>query len=168
MTDTMAALACLVNSEAACAIAFKQNALATFYDKWQHQPLVVNQWLEVQARCPLSGTLTTVKELLEHPAFDIKSPNQVTSLIGGFCYKNANNFHHEDGSGYQFLIDQVIRLNKINPQMASRTLARSPLINWKRYDGKRQTSIKSQLQRLQALPALSGEVLDVVGKCLQN
>ena len=168
MTDTMAALACLVNSEAACAIAFKQNALATFYDKWQHQPLVVNQWLEVQARCPLSGTLATVKELLGHPAFDIKSPNQVTSLIGGFCYQNTINFHHEDGSGYRFLIDQVIRLNEINPQMASRTLARSSLINWKRYDGKRQTSIKSQLQRLQALPALSGEVLDVVGKCLQN
>ena len=167
MTDAIAALVCLVNSEAACAENLKQKALLTFYDKWQHQPLVVNQWLEAQARCPLPGTLATVKKLLEHPAFDIKSPNQVISLIASFCNHNAINFHHEDGSGYRFLVDQVIVINEINPQMASRTLARSPLINWKRYDKQRQALMKAQLQRLQALPALSEEVFEVVGNCLQ-
>lgn len=168
MTDTLAALACLVNSDAGCAQSLKQQALAAFYDKWQHEPLVINQWLAVQARCPLPGTLTTVQALVEHPAFDIQSPNQVKSLIGEFCNNNPINFHHEDGSGYRFLIDQVIVLNEINPQMASRTLARSPLINWKRYGKQRQDLMQPQLQRLQVLPGLSEEVFEVVEKCLQN
>ena len=166
MTDTMAALTCLVNSEADCARKFKQQALDAFYDQWQDQPLVVNQWFEVQACCHLPGTLAKVKALLHHPAFDIKSPNQVRALIGSFCTKNAANFHNEDGSGYQFLVDQIITLNTINPQMASRTLAWSPLINWKRYDSDRQQLMKYELERLQNLPNLSSEVAEVVDKCL--
>jgi len=165
MTDTMAALVCLMNSEADYAKSLKQQALAAFYDRWQHQPLVINQWLAVQACCPLPGTLVTVKALMDHPAFEIKSPNQVLALIGSFCTHNAINFHYKDGSGYQFLVDQVMKLDEINPQIASRTLARSPLINWKRYDNKQQDFMKAQLQRLQALPTLSNEVFEVVDKC---
>jgi len=166
MTDTLAALACLVDSQADGANSLKRQALDTFYDRWRDQALVVNQWLAVQASCPLSGTLATVKALIAQPAFDIKSPNQVRALISNFCTNNAINFHQEDGSGYQFLVDQIITLNGINPQMASRTLARSPLINWKRYDDKRQGLMKCQLRRLQALPDLSSEVFEVVDKCL--
>ena len=166
MTDTIAALTCLVNSPASCAISLKQQALDAFYDRWQHQPFVLDQWLAVQARCPLPDTLSTVKTLLKHPAFDITSPSRVNALIGNFCNQNAENFHHEAGSGYQFLIDQIIVLNDINPQVASRTLSRSPLINWKRYDDHRQNLMKMQLQRLQSLPTLSNEVFEVVDKCL--
>ena len=166
MTDTIAALSSLVNSDADSAKNLKQQALDVFYEKWRHQPLVVNQWFEVQACCHLPGTLARVKKLLDHPAFDIKSPNQVMALIGSFCTRNPSNFHHKDGGGYQFLVDQIIALNGINPQRASRTLAWSPLINWKRYDIKRQGLMKPQLQRLQRLSSLSSEVSEVVDKCL--
>jgi len=168
MTDAVAALTCLVNSGANSAENFKQQALAAFYDKWQHESLVINQWLAVQARSPLPGTLSTVQALVEHPAFEIKSPNQVRSLIGEFCNHNPINFHHEGGGGYRFLVDQVIVLNGINPQMASRTLARSPLINWKRYGKQQQDLMQSQLQRLGELSGLSREVFEVVDKCLQS
>jgi aminopeptidase N len=107
-----------------------------------------------------------VKQLLEHPAFDIKSPNQVRVLIGNFCTNNLTNFHHIDGSGYCLLIDQIITLDDINPQMASSLLARSLMINWRRYDITRQQLIESQLQRLLKLPNLSTEVFEVVNKCL--
>ena len=137
-----------------------------FYEQWQHQALVVNQWLKVQACCHLPGTLDRVKALIDHPAFDIKSPNQVIALIIGFCTHNPSNFHREDGSGYAFLVDQVTTLNEINPQIASRILAQSPMINWKRYDKKRQRLIHFQLQRLRNLPNLSSEVFEVVNKCL--
>ena len=33
------------------------------------------------------------------------------------------NFHRADGAGYRFLADQVITLNALNPQIASRLLA---------------------------------------------
>lgn len=168
MTDSIAALTYLVNSETVQADNLKRQALAAFYDRWQQQPLVINQWLAVQAKCPLSGTLTTVQDLLKSPAFDIKNPSQASTLIGSFSMNNPVNFHHPDGSGFQFLIDQVIKLDKINPQIASRLLARSPIINRWRYDDKRQRLMHCQLQRLQAHPELSKEVAEVAEKCVNG
>ena len=46
----------------------------------------------------LPGNLANVKALVDHPAFDIKNPNKVYSLLGGFCASSVN-FHNKDGSG---------------------------------------------------------------------
>lgn len=42
---------------------------------------------------------------------------QVYSLIGGFCGSPVN-FHSKDGSGYKFLGELVVQLDKINPQVS--------------------------------------------------
>lgn len=168
MTDTIAALRCLVNGPIEIAASYKQQALGAFYDRWQRQPLVINQWLKVQAECPLPNTLETVQTLLDHPAFNLNSPNQVMALIDAFCKNNPLNFHEEDGSGYRFLVDQVMVLNGINPTMASRLLARSPLINARLYSNERQGLMIAELQRLQRLPNLSCEVFEVVDKCVAS
>jgi aminopeptidase N len=44
------------------------------------------------ALVPRPGNLENVRKLLEHPAFDMKNPNKVYSLIGGFA-SSAVNFH---------------------------------------------------------------------------
>lgn len=41
---------------------------------------------------------------------------QVYSLIGGFCGSPVN-FHAKDGSGYKFLGEMVVQLDKLNPQV---------------------------------------------------
>src|SRR5207245_11739339 len=81
MTDAMAALACLANLDCP----ERQPALDAFYEKWQHEPLVVDKWLAVQSTSRLPDTLARVKRLLSHPAFDIKVPNQVYAPIPGFA-----------------------------------------------------------------------------------
>ena len=80
MTDAMAALAVL--SDFDCAQ--RSAALETFYTRWQHEPLVIDKWLRVQALSRLPGTLAEVKRLTTHPAFSIKNPNKVYALIGAF------------------------------------------------------------------------------------
>jgi len=42
--------------------------------------------------------------------------DKVYSLIGGFCGSPVN-FHAKDGSGYKFLGEVVVQLDKINPQV---------------------------------------------------
>lgn len=64
------------------------------------------------------GNVENVRNLLSHPAFDLRNPNKVYSLIGGFCGSPVN-FHAKDGSGYKFLGEIVIQLDKINPQVFS-------------------------------------------------
>ena len=44
----------------------------------------MNKWLGLQAGAALPNNVENVKRLTEHPAFDIKNPNKVYSLVGGF------------------------------------------------------------------------------------
>jgi aminopeptidase N len=159
MTDAMAALSCLANLDCP----ERQPALDAFYEKWKHEPLVVDKWLAVQSTSRLPDTLRRVKRLLSHPAFDIKVPNKVYALIRGFV-SNHVRFYAADGSGYAFLADQVIALNAFNPQVAAR-MARG-FDRWRRFDAARQAKAKAQLERIRGAEGLSRDVAEIVTKAL--
>jgi aminopeptidase N len=160
MTDVMAALGCL-NHHAG---AEREQALVDFYTKWQDEALVVDKWFSLQAVSRLPDTLQQVKALMQHPAFTLKNPNKVRALIGAFCNANLVNFHDASGAGYEFLADQVLTLDKLNPQVAARMS--NGLSQWRKYDGGRQRLMQAQLQRMLAEPGLSRDVYEVVSKSL--
>jgi aminopeptidase N len=159
MTDAMAALTTLANLDCK----EREPALAAFYAKWQDEPLVVDKWLHVQASSRLPGTLARAKELLAHPAFDLKVPNKVYALIRGFTANHVR-FHAADGAGYAFLADRVIELNALNPQIAAR-IARG-LDRWSRFDAGRKAHARRQLERIRDAQGLSKDVGEIVGKAL--
>uniref|UniRef100_UPI0030EBF8CE DUF3458 domain-containing protein n=1 Tax=Pseudomonas guineae TaxID=425504 RepID=UPI0030EBF8CE len=161
MTERLAALAVLINSPFE---AEKAAALTSFADDFKDNPLVMDQWFSVQAACALPGALQRVEQLMRHPAFTLKNPNKVRALIGAFAGQNLQGFHQADGSGYRFLADQVITLNALNPQIASRLLA--PLTRWAKYGSARQAQMKAELQRIMASGELSSDVYEVVSKSL--
>jgi aminopeptidase N len=164
MTDVMAALTQLVNCPAASAQKLAGQALEDFYQRWQEESLVVNQWIGVQATAILPGTLERVKSLENHAAYDGKNPNKIRALVSNFCNNNPINFHDVAGEGYRYLADKVIALNSQNPQIASRLL--TPLTKWKKYNATRQTLMRAQLERISAAPNLSKDVFEVVSKSL--
>jgi len=162
MTDQLAALRLLVNAESETVSELARQALADFYQRWQQEPLVVDQWFGVQAMAQKPDALSRVKVLMDHPAFEFKNPNKVRSLIGAFCAQNFTGFHNKSGDGYEFLADQVIALDALNPQVASRLL--TPLTRWKKFDSKRQALMQAQLLRIKAAPDLSKDVFEIVEK----
>jgi aminopeptidase N len=164
MTDKSAALRALLCAESSRALELKEQAFTEFYDIWKHEPLVVEQWLSMQAGLAKKDNLAEVVKLTEHESFDIKNPNKVRSVIGAFCHQNLVGFHHESGSGYQFLADNVITLNKINPQIASRLL--TPLTHWRKQQPQRQVLMQAQLQRILDVDGLSKDVYEVASKSL--
>jgi aminopeptidase N len=141
----------------------REPALAAFYAKWKDEPLVVDTWLAVQASSRLSGTLIRVKQLLGHPAFDLKVPNKVYALIRSFAANHVR-FHAADGGGYAFLADQIIALNALNPQVAAR-MARA-FDRWKKFDEQRKKHAKRQLERIRDAEKLSNDVAEIVAKGL--
>jgi aminopeptidase N len=159
MTEQSAALTALANSNAPQ----RTIALDSFYGRWKDEPLIVDKWLAVQAGSRLPGTLARVTDLLAHPAFDLKVPNKVYSLIRVFAANHVR-FHAADGSGYAFLADQVLALDKLNPQVAAR-MARG-FDRWKRFDPDRQGKAKAQLERIRDASGLSRDVAEIVGKAL--
>lgn len=161
MTDQLAALSLVAHS------AFRETAdelLQAFYQQWQHESLVMNQWLSVQASDPAVGALERVKTLARHPVFDARNPNKLRALIGVFCGQNLSHFHAEDGSGYAWLTDWILVLDRQNPQVAARLL--TPLTRWKRYDATRAGLMRAQLQRMMDTAELSADVYEVVSKSL--
>ncbi|CAM6126927.1 unnamed protein product [Calypogeia fissa] len=161
MSDQFSALAALAQNPDDAS----SEALAEFYNQWQHEPLVVNKWLALQAASDNPGNVELVRKLLDHPAMDVRNPNKVYSLIGGFC-SSAVNLHSKDGSGYKFLGDIVIQLDKINPQVASRMV--SPFSRWKRFDEGRQALAKEQLERITKVEGLSDNVYEIASKSLAS
>ena len=159
MTEQFAALGALANSKAQQ----RTIALDSFYGKWKDEPLVVDKWLTVQATSRLPDTLARVRDLLKHPAFDIKVPNKVYSLIRAFAANHVR-FHAADGAGYAFLADQVLALDKLNPQVAAR-MARG-FDRWKKFDGGRMEKAKAQLDRIRNHDGLSRDVAEIVVKAL--
>jgi aminopeptidase N len=160
MTDQIAAFALLVNSS------IQDNrleAIEKFYKQWSDNDLVLDKWFIVQASCEQLDTLDKVEKLIRHPAFSIKNPNKVRSVIGAFCLGNPRNFHKEDGSGYLFLREKLISLDAINPQIAARLA--TPFTRWQRFDATRQALMLQQLQHLNELE-LSRDLKEVVGKSL--
>ena len=160
MTDQIAALSTIVNSLHPA----KEICLKDFYQQWQHEALVIDKWFALQASSHMPNTFNVVQELMQHPAFDVKTPNRVRALIGAFTQANPLHFHAENGQGYQFLADQVIALNDINPQVASRML--SALTHWHRFDEHRQNMMKSELNRIINTANISKDVYEVASKSL--
>jgi len=161
MTERLAALACLVNSSFSDEA---EDALASFADRFEDDPIVMDQWFSVQAAAVLPDGLERVQQLLKHPAFSIKNPNKVRAVIGAFSTQNTPNFHAVDGSGYAFLADKVIKLDALNPQMAARML--SPLTRWQRFDLHQQEMMYAQLQRIKNSGELSADLFEVLEKSL--
>jgi aminopeptidase N len=160
MTDQIAALNTL--SHMTCEE--RDTALADFENRWKNDALVMDKWFTAQASSKRVDALEQVKSLMDHPAFTLKNPNRVRALISSFAAMNPSKFHDESGEGYAFIADQVITLDALNPQIASR-LVRT-LMNWKHYEPVRADLMKKQLERIAAKEQLSNDVAEIVNRSL--
>jgi aminopeptidase N len=161
MTERMTALGLLVAHDRG------DEALARFYDTWRHDRLVVDKWFAVQAALtPPASAVATVERLTRHPDFDWKNPNRLRSLIGAFAAGNPAGFHAADGSGYRLVVDWLVRLDPVNPQTTARLTA--TLGTWRMFDRSRQAMLKAELERLAALPGLSRDTGEIVGRLLRE
>lgn len=84
----------------------REVALAEFYEQWKGDDLVVLKWLGLSAG---ANVPSNVNDLLTHPAFDITKPNCCYGLFLGFA-RSPVNFHAEDGSGYEWFADMVMKV----------------------------------------------------------
>ena len=159
MTDQFASLAVLSQSGGE----ERQQSLDNFYQHWQGEALVVDKWLQVQATSRRPGVLKEVKQLVGHPAFDLRNPNKVYSLLRAFG-SNHVHFHAADGSGYQFLAEQARLLDAINPQVASRIVR--CFDRWRKFDVSRQVHARIALESLRDHPGLSRDLFEIVDRQL--
>ena len=160
MTDRMAALSVLTE----CDGPEREAALADFHDRFKDDEQVMDKWFAIQAMSSLPDTLDRVRVLLDHPRFSMKKPNKVRALIGSFAMGNPIRFHAADGSGYDFVIDKLIELDRLNPQVAARLLG--TFGQWRRLPADRARLMKAALERLAGTDGLSRDSTEIATKSL--
>jgi len=161
MTDRQSALSTLANGKSNTRIA----ALDIFYNRYSDNPLVLDKWFSTQALSSRDDTLDNVVELARHRDFTLTNPNRARALVGAFSV-NQRAFHAADGRGYRFVADQLIALDRINPQTAAKLLP--PLGRWKRFTPDRAALMRAELQRILAAPGLSRDSYEQASRSLAD
>jgi len=159
MTDRQGALGTLANSDAPERV----RALASFYEKYRADPLVLDKWFMAQAFSTRDDTLDAVAALAGHPDFTLANPNRLRSLVGAFS-GNQRAFHDASGRGYAFLAGMILAVDRLNPQTAAKLVP--PLGRWRRFDAGRAALMKAELARILAAPGLSKDVFEQASKSL--
>ncbi len=164
MTDREAALAAILSSPSPR----KADLLVQLAREWQHEPLLMNRWYQLQATS-MAGpgeppVVERVRRLLHHPGFSLANPNNAFALVRSFCMANEAEFHRRGANGYDFWAEQVLALDHINPTVAAR-IARA-LDRWRKYTPDRQTDMRRALERV-AAGRLSRDVREIVSKSLE-
>ena len=141
----------------------RNRLLAQFADKFSDDALVMDKYFALVGLSRRSDTLQQVQTALQHPKFSLENPNKARSLIGSFS-RNVPHFHAQDGSGYRFIADKVIEIDRFNPQVAARLVQAFNLCN--KLEPHRKNLVKQELQRIRAQEGLSKDVGEIVGKIL--
>ena len=160
MTDRLAAFACLCHTNGTA----RDSSIKDFYASAKNNRLVLDKWFAAQAMSRRVPIIQDVELLLAHVDFDASNPNRLRAVVGSFAMNNPRGFHDVSGSGYRLVADQVIALDKFNPQVASRMVI--PLGRWKRLDSVSGKLMKTELKRIGDSGKLSPDVYELVSKGL--
>ncbi len=161
MTDRMGSLRALVDRPGASRDALFDD----FYQRFADNPLVLNKWFSLLASSRSDQALEQVMALAGHPDFTLTNPNRARSLLGPFS-RNVSAFHHRSGAGYEFLADQILELDSLNPQIAAR-MARAFLV-WKKLPPELGEKMKAQILRILSKPDLSPDVTELMQSALAD
>ncbi len=160
MTDRVVALDILENISPEYAKA----TLADFYTKYKDDTLVMNKYFSILAASHRDGTLERVMELQNDDAYNDIVPNLVRSLIGVFA-RNYKHFHAKDGSGYKFVVDKIIYIDKINPQIASGLAGAFKI--YEKLNPQNKNAMKTELDRVVSTHSISKNVYEIVSKIIK-
>jgi len=161
MTNSIASLECLASLQGP----ESEEALESFYTRARDnkEALVINKWLQVQASADVPNAVEVVRSLLTHEAYESTNPNSIRALLQVFASANPAGFHKPDGSGYEFIADQVIELDRTNPQVAARLA--SSFDTWRNHIDERKILMAAQLERIKE-NATSKDTLEIVTRSL--
>ena len=159
MTISQGGLKALIHSENVA----REQALQAFHDRWQADSLVMEKWFQMESMSSVGGTLDRLEELMRHPGFDPKNPNKIRAVLGAFMIGNTPGFHAADGSGYSYMADRLVEIDKRNPQIAARMAL--PMTRMANYDQPRQDLMRAALATIRA-GAASNDLKEVVDKAL--
>jgi aminopeptidase N len=140
-----------------------QLELDNFYERHSGDHLLVDKWFALNSYV---GDAEKIERLMGHPDFRLTTPNRVYALIGGFTSVNLAGFNAADGEGYRLVAETILKLDRINPQVAARMA--TGFRSWRIMDEVRRKAASAQLERLVATPNLSRDTFEIISRTLKG
>ena len=162
MTDRLALLGLLADSQSAEG----PLALDKFFLQARSVPLVLDKWFAVQATSRHPLVLERVHQLLKHDDFNLRNPNRVRSVLHVFARGNPYGFHRIDGAGYRLIAEYIVKIDRINPQVAANLAG--AFSAWKRFDNSRAQMMRQRLEEISSVEGLSNDLKEIVERCLHQ
>ena len=142
----------------------RHQALDVFQNRWGEKADVMRLWLRAQALSRFPGAADRVRSLAASPVFNLSNAPQAMALLGSFFRQNRIGFHASDGSGYRFLADTLLQLDRIRPQSTRWLMPQ--LMLWRRFDKDRAARMKEQMARIAATEGISAALAENIARAL--
>lgn len=158
MTDEIATLNAINDFN----IPLREQMMTEFYNKWNHNELVMDKWFSISALSQ-NTSVRELNKLMVDKAFIPTNPNKIYALLRSFT-QNAKQFNTEEG--YNFIAEQVIMIDKFNPSVASNVL--QGFNNVTQLSIKFQKLAKNSLGIISNQKNLSNNAYEIVNKIINK
>jgi aminopeptidase N len=162
LTDRLAALRLLVHF----GLQGSEKALASFYQRYRDNPLVLDKWFALQATLPEHAALDRVERLSANPSFSFKNPNRVYALIRSFATGNPVGFNRPDGAGYRYIARIIGEIDRQNPSVAGRLA--TAFRSFRMLEPVRRGHAEDALREMSGYERLSRDVSDILVRTLEG
>ncbi len=143
-----------------------ETAVTAYHDAFRDQPLAIDKWFAMLAVIPGEAGFNRISRLLRHPDFTLTNPNRARSLLAPFAMGNLSSFHQASGAGYDLFAEQVLAIDKFNPQLAARLL--TAMNTWRSLEPRRRKKMEKTLSAIASSQTLSRDTSEIVDRCLKS
>ncbi len=161
MTDRMDALRilCIANTSE------RDNALASFMERYKNDFNVTNKWFTVQASAVRNPDMyENICKLIKHPLFGKENPNRFRSIYGAFA-SSLPAFHDVSGRGYTMIGDITIEIDKSNSQVAA--ALGTAFKHYAKMPAENKEQMRQALEKIASSPDISTGLREIVTKTLE-
>jgi aminopeptidase N len=162
MTDRLAALAVMASHFPDTAQT--QDSLSAFRKRYDGNALVLDKWLTLIAAMPGENAIGRVKAAMADPIYDAGNPNRVRALIGTFAMANPTGFHRADGLAYDFFAEEIVSLDRRNPQVAARVM--TSVRSWRALEANSREKLRTAIAKIAGSSGISRDLADIAGRTL--
>lgn len=120
--------------------------------RWGHVPGLVERGIRARSGSRRADTIARVAEIVASPWYDRSDRQRVIAVWLPLATRNRSVFHAPSGEGYRLLVDELALLLGTDAGAALRLVG--DLLQFRRFDERRQQLMRSELERLAAAPGL--------------
>lgn len=125
---------------------YRKYVITDFHAKCRNDTSLFSHWLSAIASSP-SCTVEDLNMLESTEGYDYKDPDHLKSIFRNFV-QNLACYHDEQGKGYAYVVDAIIKISAYDPLLAHNEIAVLAIQDFDRLPEQQKVLLAWELQRL--------------------